>query len=162
MSLPPPAPWLSAESLALGRRILHSHRLAFGRGLLAADEGRLSDSQAAQELFAAPLVVLAHDGSTDPLLTYGNRAALQLWKRPWSDLVGLPSRLTAEASRRNERQRMLDRARAAGAIEGYTGVRLDSQGRRFQIRAARLWSLADDNGRPCGQAAAFSDWCWLE
>lgn len=146
----------------LCRRLLTSHRLAFGRGLLAANQAQLSESQAAQELFAAPQVVLAHDGSADPLLTYGNRAALRLWKRPWSTLVGLPSRLTAEASQRHERQRMLERAWAAGAIEGYTGVRVDSEGRRFQIRAARLWSLVDGDGRPCGQAAAFSDWCWLE
>ena len=47
------------------------------------------------------------------------------------------------------------------AIEGYSGIRISSTGRRFQIHNARLWCLSDPDGRPCGQAAAFSDWWWI-
>jgi hypothetical protein len=47
------------------------------------------------------------------------------------------------------------------AIGGYQGIRIDSQGRRFMIRNARLWTLKTPTGEPCGQAAAFSDWWWL-
>ena len=159
--LPPESPWLRPEALTLTRRLLACHQQAFGRALVAGGDARLADRQAAQALFATPLVVLAHDGSDDPRLTYANRTALYLWRHSWSTLVGLPSRLTAEPGRRAERQTMLEQAKAVGAIDGYTGVRIDSQGRRFLIRRARLWSLLDRSGRPCGQAAAFSDWCWL-
>jgi hypothetical protein len=41
------------------------------------------------------------------------------------------------------------------AIADYSGIRIDSQGRRFRISNARVWSL------PGGQAAAFSAWHWL-
>lgn len=155
------APWLQPGSVQLSRRLLNSHRQAFGRPLLSPRETRLSDRQAAQELFAAGVVVLAHDDGDDPRLIYANRPALGLWGHRWSSMIGMPSRLTAEAERRNDRRRLLERARAAGALEGYTGVRIDRHGRRFLIRQARLWSLGDA-GRSSGQAAAFSDWCWID
>ncbi len=152
------APWLQPERLVLSRRLLASHRQAFGRPLLTSSESQLSDRQAAQALFAAPVVVLAHDGGSDPCLIYANRAALVLWSHRWHSLIGQPSRLTAEPDRRADRQRLLERARAVGALEGYTGVRIDRHGRRFLIQRARLWTLTDSEGTACGQAAAFSDW----
>ena len=51
-------------------------------------------------------------------------------------------------------------AQAKEAIAGYSGIRIDSRGRRFAIEAARLWTLRDSSGQPCGQAARFSSW-WL-
>jgi len=56
---------------------------------------------------------------------------------------------------------MLHTALEQHAIRGYCGIRIDSQGRRFHLRNARLWTLRDANGQPCGQAAAFSDWWWV-
>ncbi|KRO91084.1 MAG: MEKHLA domain-containing protein, partial [cyanobacterium BACL30 MAG-120619-bin27] len=119
-----------------------------------------------QELFAAELVLLAHDGadpSSDPgpRLIYANRAALRLWQRPWAELVGMPSRLTAEPAERASRRQALLAAQAKEAIAGYSGIRIDSRGRRFAIEAARLWTLRDSSGQPCGQAARFSRWHWL-
>lgn len=157
----PEAPWLRPETLDLTRTLLNSHRQAFGHSLLAGCDERLSDRQAAQELFTASRVVLAHDGSADPRLIYANRSALMLWRRDWCTLVGLPSRLTAEPERRGDRRRMLEQALDLGAIEGYSGVRIDRRGRRFLIQRARLWTLTDRDDRPCGQAATFSDWFWL-
>ena len=154
-------PWLEPEAQVLAQRLLQGHRRAFGRELVVSTAAGRPGFQLAQDLFVAPMVVLAHDGSQDPRLIYGNREALKLWRHSWTTLVGLPSRLTAEADRRAARQAALDQARALGGIEGYAGVRIDSQGRRFQIRGARLWSLLDENGSPCGQAATFSDWWWL-
>ena len=160
-STPEGPPWLSPEVLVLAQRVLRSHRLAFGRELVVPTAVGRPGIQIAQDLFVAPMVVLAHDDGPDPRLIYGNREALTLWHHSWATLVGLPSRLTAEAGTRAARQAALDQALALGGIDGYAGVRIDSQGRRFQIRGARLWSLLDENGRPCGQAAAFSDWWWL-
>lgn len=162
------APWLEAPAQALAAVILRSHQQGFGRPLLtpaiqatAGPGGPENLGLAAQELFAAPTVVLAHDGSADPRLTYANRAALRLWRRPWAAMVGLPSRLTAEPGERPGRARMLSEAQRQHALSGYTGIRIDSHGRRFQIRGARLWTLWTADGEPCGQAAAFSDWHWL-
>ena len=60
-----PAPWLTPGKRQLAELILSSHAQAFGRSL----------APSAQELFSADLVVLAHDGSSDPCLTYANAAA---------------------------------------------------------------------------------------
>jgi hypothetical protein len=56
---------------------------------------------------------------------------------------------------------MLAEARSRQAIGGYSGIRIDSSGRRFQLRGARLWTLWDRHGQAIGQAASFSDWWWL-
>jgi hypothetical protein len=164
--MPEPTPWLEAPGLAVAGRILESYRQAYGIPLLA---GLAADAwvvQRAQALFAAPVVVLAHDGQdpgTDPgpRLTYANRAALRLWRRRWREMVGLPSRLTAPVAERAARRQALLQACAGGAITGYGGIRIDSQGRRFHIRNARVWLLHDEEGRACGQAACFGDWWWL-
>ncbi|MCP9821022.1 MEKHLA domain-containing protein [Synechococcus sp. Cruz-9H2] len=169
---PGEAPWLSPAGIERTRWLLASHQRAFGRPLIAtftpAPSGPSPGEarQRAQELFAAATVVLAHDGSVDrpdhdPRLIYANRSALALWRRPWHEMVGMPSRLTAEPAERSSRARLLTSARALEAISGYTGIRIDSHGRRFVISRARLWTLRDRDGRDCGQAAAFSNWWWL-
>jgi hypothetical protein len=152
-----PAPWLTPGKQHLADCILRSFEKAFGRPLLA---GGLN-THAPQELFGADIVVLAHDGGTDPTLIYANASALQLWGRPWAEMIGMPSRLTAEPQERAGRARMLATALQQHASEGYTGVRISKSGRRFQIHNARLWTLWGEGDQPCGQAAAFSSWWWL-
>jgi hypothetical protein len=159
------APWITPELVALVTRIARSHQRAFGQPLLAgapAAHPRLL----AQELFAAATVVLAHDGADPggdpgPRLTYANRAALLLWRRPWADLVGMPSRLTAAPAERAGRAQALASVQHQHAISGYSGIRVDREGRRFQIQGARVWTLWGPGDQPCGQAAAFSTWWWL-
>jgi hypothetical protein len=164
--VPAPPPWLAEPTLALAQCILESHQRAFGTPLLAGVCADASPLQRAQGLFAGPLMVLAHDGQDPggdpgPRLTYANRAALRLWRRRWREMVGLPSRLTAPVAERTARRQALLQARADEAISGYSGIRIDSQGRRFRIRNARIWMLPDEQGRPSGQAACFSTWWWL-
>lgn len=160
LSRPAAAPWLTTLQRHLAARILRCHWQAFGTPLLACCRGKHGD-HLAQELFAADTVVLAHDGGADPRLIYANAAALRLWERPWAAMIGMPSRLTAEPELRQARAAMLAQAHIHQALRGYCGIRISASGRRFQIRNARLWSLLDDGGRICGQAAAFSDWYWL-
>ncbi len=160
-----PPPWLSPEAIALAGLLLTSHQQAFGMPLVAGLTADATPRQRAQELFSANVVVLAHDGADPaadpgPRLTYANRAALGLWRRPWSAMVGMPSRLTAEPAERASRRQALIAAQAQHALEGYSGIRIDSTGRRFQIDGARLWTLRDETGQPCGQAARFNRW-WL-
>lgn len=168
------APWITPVAIERTAWLLASHQRAFGRPLIATPTPAPAPPapspgearQRAQELFAAATVVLAHDGSADrpdhdPRLIYANRSALALWRRPWGEMVGMPSRLTAEPAERSSRALLLASARIQEAISGYTGIRIDSHGRRFVISRARLWTLRDRDGRDCGQAAAFSNWWWL-
>jgi hypothetical protein len=153
-------PWLRSPALETSGLILESHRRAWGRPLLALP-ATATRRLAAQELFSAGTVVAAHDGGEDPRLIYANRAALSLWRRDWATMVGMPSRLTAEPCERAARSIALAEALDQGRFSGYSGIRVDSSGRRFQIRKARLWTLWDSQGQACGQGACFADWFWL-
>ena len=154
-------PWLAPERLALAGVILTSHQRAFMHPLLAGCGSERSARQVAQELFGATATVLAHDGGSDPRLIYANRTALRLWRRDWQTLLGMPSRLTAPPDQRHSRAAALAQARNQEAISDYSGIRIDSEGRLFQIQGARVWSLRDPDGQPCGQAASFESWWWL-
>ena len=59
--------------------------------------------------YSAPFVLLSHDEADDPLLTYGNLAAQKLFAMDWQKLVSMPSRKTAEAPERAEREELLRR-----------------------------------------------------
>ncbi len=154
-------PWLQESALEVVGWILRSHQAAFGAPLLAGVEAWRPPRLVAQEVFAADRVVLAHDGGADPRLIYANAAALRLWKRPWPEMIGLPSRLTAEPTERQARAEALALAQRQEALRGYGGVRVNSEGKRFQIQNARLWTLRDGQGEAKGQAACFGQWWWL-
>ena len=156
MSEPAEAPWLSPQLLGLTALLLESHQRLFQRPLVRSSGIRL----AAQELFVLDQVVLCHDGSEDPRFLYANRAALQLFSRNWEQMVGMPSRLSASANQRLSRREQLELAKRQDKLENYSGVRVNSQGRRFQIRRARIWSLIDQERHYSGQAACFSQWWW--
>lgn len=118
----------------------------------------LDPVEAARAVFEAPFVVLSHDATPDPVLSYGNRAALALFELSWVELTRMPSRLTAEAPDRDERARLLARVAAQGWIDDYSGVRISRTGRRFRIEQATVWNLVDADGRRRGQAATFASW----
>ena len=147
-------PRQTPENQKLVIRLLLSHQRAFGRPLLTCTDQ-------AQELFSSEMAVLAHDNSEDPRLIYANATALRLWERSWDTMIGMPSRYTAEEGAREQRASALQRAEKQDAFEGYSGVRVSRTGQRFMINNAKIWTLWDENGRSCGQAAAFSDWCLL-
>ncbi len=151
-SCPNPANGYLAGHVALLRRSL---RALAGRDLVAGDP---SPEEAAERVYGAPFVVLSHDAGPDPVLTYGNRKALELFELSWDDLTRMPSRLTAEAPDREERARLLRRVAQRGFIDDYAGVRVSATGRRFRIAGATVWNLIDPQGRVCGQAATFAQW----
>lgn len=100
----------------------------------------------------APFAILAHDTAPDPVFVYGNKAAQRRFEYDWDELTRLPSRLSAEAPNREERQRFLERVQQRGYESGYKGVRITKSGRRFMIEAATLWQLFDADGVLHGQA----------
>lgn len=156
MVVPRPANRYQVEH---AERLRRSYHALTGRHLI---DPALSPDAAAEALFHAPFVVLSHDAAPDPILTYGNRAALDLFALTWEELIRMPSRYTAEAPDRAERARLLAEVAARGFIDDYAGVRIARTGNRFQIARATVWNLTDETGRRCGQAATFREWRSLE
>lgn len=113
----------------------------------------LSEAEAATWLYEdAPYAILAHNTAPDPVFIYGNKAAQRRFEYDWDEITRLPSRLSAEAPNREERQRFLERVRTFGFESGYQGVRITRSGRRFMIEEATLWQLEDEHGTVHGQA----------
>ena len=106
----------------------------------------------------APCCVLAHDTAADPRFTYANKAAQRCFEYPWAEFAGLPSRLSAEAPDRVERQALLDKVARDGFAEGYKGLRVSRSGRRFLIEDVTVWQLLDARGVLHGQGALFPAW----
>jgi hypothetical protein len=71
----------------------------------------------------------------------------------WEELTALPSRLSAEAPERSERQTFLERVACDGFVIGYSGIRIAKSGKRFRIENATVWQLFDAEGAYRGQAA---------
>jgi hypothetical protein len=131
-------------------------------GLIAASYARLlgrplvESRDAVQALWEAPLAIVAHGTEADPLFFFANRAALDAFNASLDQFLGMPSRLSAEAPDRAERQALLDRVSARGFADDYAGVRVALTGERFRIAGATVWNLIDEAGVMQGQAAAFS------
>lgn len=106
----------------------------------------------------APFAVLAHNTAADPVFVYANRTAQACFEYDWDEFVTLPSRLSAEAPNRDERQRLLDAVTRDGFISDYRGMRIAKSGRRFWIEGGTVWQLIDADGTLRGQAALFTSW----
>lgn len=152
------SPWQTDLVIARTQLLSRSFKHWTGRKLLP---GNFQISELAGEIFCAPFVLVAHGTETDPVLNYGNAAALALWEMSWEELTRTPSRLTAETPNREERARLLAVVTARGFIDNYSGVRISKTGRRFRIARATVWNLLTEDGRPCGQAAMFDQWEFL-
>lgn len=138
--------------------LLDSYRHWLGHELVPRDG---SAEGQARRLFDAAFVVVSHGTQSDPILNYGNRAALELWEIDIPTLLVTPSRLTAEPMHRDERARLLERTRRDGYADDYSGIRITTTGRRFRIEQAVIWNLRGAAGEHVGQAATFSRWEWL-
>ncbi len=153
-----PEPCAANDFLAEHAQLLvNSLRQLTGSDLLPRRPGE-SAAAWAERLYHAPFVLLSHNGGTDPVFTYGNRCAQSLFAMPWSELVGLPSRFSAEPVAREERQRLLEQVSRHGYIQDYRGVRIAKTGQRFYIERAVVWNLLAPHGTLQGQAASFDHW----
>jgi len=106
----------------------------------------------------ASFCVLAHNTEADPRFIYANKAAQTCFGYSWDELVGLPSRLSAEPVHQEERQRLLDQVTQRGYASNYAGIRISKTGRRFWIENGTVWQLMDETGTLHGQAAVFTRW----
>jgi len=135
--------------------LLSSYQRWTGSCLLPPGDSGLEKEVA---LFQSPSVVVSAGPGGDPVLNYGNAAALRLWECSWEELTSLPARKTAEPVHRKEREELLRRVRESGYIDHYQGVRISFRGKRFRILRAVVWNLVDSSGLYRGQAATFSEW----
>ena len=138
--------------------VVRSYKKWTGRDLLPGD---FSPGELAAKLFDAPFVVVSHGTQADPILNYGNRAALALWEMSWDEFTRTPSRLTAEPAKRDARAKVMEVVTRHGFFENYSGIRVSKTGRRFEISRAIIWNLISESGQLQGQAATFSEWKFL-
>jgi len=138
-------------------RLLQSYRRMTGRELIPPG----GPKERARALFYQPFVVLSHGTQDDPVLNYGNKAALDLWEMTWEEFTNMPSRLTAEPVNREDRERLLNEVRRNGYTDTYRGVRISGSGRRFLIERGTVWNIVDENNKYAGQAATFSRWTYI-
>ena len=150
--------WKTERVIAQTACLARSLKRWTGREL---SSGVSSPLELSRAVFEAPFVIVSHGTETDPILNYGNRAALTLWEMSWEELTRTPSRLTAEEPGRDERARLLETVARRGFIDDYSGVRISKTGRRFRISRATVWNLLTDAGKSCGQAAMFDRWEYL-
>jgi hypothetical protein len=157
--MPFPRPSEDNEFLAAHIAVLsRSFRHFTGRELVPA---RMTGPEAASYLFRAPLALLSHDTAPDPVFNYANETAMGLFAMNWEEITALPSRLSAETGNQEAREALLAKVEAQGYVNGYSGVRISRQGRRFRIQDATVWNLLNELGAPAGQAAMFEHWQWL-
>lgn len=149
------SPWRDDGWAKYSQQLMDSYRHWIGDELVSRAG---SVTEQAERLFRAPAIVVSHGTEPDPILCYGNLAALRLWELSLIELLAMPSRLTAEPVERSERQAMLSRGLDHGFIRDYSGIRISSTGRRFLVRQATIWNVLDERGERIGQAATFSDW----
>jgi hypothetical protein len=152
------SPWQTDQVIAHTQMLARSLKQWTGRDLLP---GIFSTTELAENVFQASFALVSHGTESDPVLNYGNAAALALWEMSWEELTRTPSRLTAEAPNREERARLLARVTTRGFIDDYSGVRISKTGRRFKISRATVWNLLTEDDQPCGQAAMFGEWEFL-
>lgn len=138
--------------------IIESYQQLTGKQLLpeVADK-----EQQAKALFFAPFAVLSHGTEDDPIFTYANQKALELFEYSWQELTQTPSRLSAEPVNRQKRLALLEQVTNKGYIDGYEGVRISKTGQRFLIKNAVVWNLTLDGQQNQGQAARLGEWEWI-
>lgn len=152
---PAPVPPRFLESDMTERLLLLAdsfHRL-LGRALVDLEEDSPTDLVSA--LWNAETPIVAHGTEADPVFFFANRAALAAFETTLEQFTAMPSRYSAEAPDRAERQALLDRVSRYGYAGDYRGVRITAKGRKFVITDGIVWNLTDQEGRLHGQAATF-------
>ncbi len=116
------------------------------------------------ELYDASFVFASHRYFDDdePRFVFGNAKALELWELDWDNFIGMPSRLTAEAIHQDERECLLQEVNSKGHIKNYSGIRISSTGKRFQINNAIVWNVLNSSEEVIGQAVKFNEYQYLD
>jgi hypothetical protein len=107
----------------------------------------------------AAFALVSHGIEADPVFNYANACALRLFGTTLAQFTRLPSRLSAAPDSQVQRERLMALVTREGHVEGYSGIRIGADGRRFRILDVTIWNLVDANGTYRGQAALIPRWC---
>ncbi|KAK9905039.1 hypothetical protein WJX75_008391 [Coccomyxa subellipsoidea] len=158
--LKPREPWERIEVVMQNLILVENHRRKVGSAILE----DIDISEMAKALWEAPFAVLSHDKfeNEDPVFTYANKAALDLFEATWDELVGMPSRKSAadEPDAQEDRNQVLEAAAENGVIRGYSAWRQSLKGARFQIKDAILFNLETPTEKKVGQATTIHHWVY--
>lgn len=121
----------------------------------------LNLEEQAKQVFNADYVLLAHNGTDDPIFNYANETALKLFEMPWDEFTQMPSKYSAESDERETREEFLADVAEKGYSKNYSGIRISKSGKRFEIRNVMLWNVYDTDGNRIGQAAMFDQYEYL-
>ena len=146
----PPSDFVPDERLRL---IVESYHRITGKVLIEDAPDDLAALSLA--LWQAPRAIVAHGTEDDPVFFYGNRLALQLFEMDFAAFTRLLSRCSAEPLAQESREKALAKVTQQGFVDGYSGARIASSGKRFMIADGTVWNLVDEQGKHQGQAAVF-------
>jgi hypothetical protein len=138
--------------------MVNSYHYFTGKKLIAYN----SENELAEKLYHAPFALVSHGIQQDPIFIYGNLTAQTLWEMNWDEFTCLPSRLSAEPMRREEREKLLSQVAQHGFAENYEGIRISKSGKRFWIKDVTVWNLIDQNKNRIGQSAMYSKWEFIK
>lgn len=130
--------------------LIASYKAVVGAPMVPAG---VAGADAARWLYESPFCVLAQDASPDPRFIYANLAAQKCFEYSWDEFMGMPSRLSAEAGLREEREAFMAAVLTQGYASNYRGLRIAKSGRRFWIEDTTVWNVVDHAGTLRGQAA---------
>ncbi len=124
-------------------------------------DSTLSLEEQAQQVFNANYVLLAHNGSNDPVFNYANQTALNLFEMSWDEITSMPSKYSAESDERGQREKFINEVTEKGYSKDYSGIRISKTGKRFEIKNVILWNVYDAENNRIGQAAMFDEYEYL-
>ncbi len=138
--------------------LLDSYKKFYGKELV---ERAPNPEKQVEIMDAANFVILSHNTDVSPILNFGNKIALQLWKLDWETFTSTPSTETAEDAFREKREKMLKDVEEKGFTSDYEGIRISSEGDRFVIKDVKVWNIYTAENERIGQAASFEEWEFL-
>jgi hypothetical protein len=141
------------------RLLMASYQHWTGESLLSDD--KLADIEDAVEaLMNAPFAIASHQAGDDPMFNYANHQALAIFKMMPEEMLGMPSRYSAEPMLREARADFLYQVSTHGFIENYSGVRIAKDSSRFLIEQAMVWNVVDVTSpkQVLGQAVIIKAW----
>lgn len=115
----------------------------------------LSPEQQAQQAYEADYVLLAHNGTSDPIFNYANKKGQELFEMDWDEFTQMHSKYSAESDQQDDRDKLLADVKEKGYSKDYSGIRISKTGRRFYIKDVLLWNVYNQAGERIGQAALF-------
>lgn len=129
---------LTAEFLLQHTQLLmQSYQHWTGKALIVASD------DVVQSLLTASFAVASHDTQADPVFNYANHQALALFKMNANEMLGLPSRYSAEPTLQEGRAAFLEKVAKNGFVDDYSGIRIAKDGSRFLIEQVTVWNLID-------------------